>query len=502
MNIKEYFLEKRLRKLEKLVNEATDSSTGLFSSDINEVEAAIDEGQDVNQLNDKGQTPLVVACSSKSASSTEIVKLLLDNGADPNIKTKRILALGAAIKAKNIENILALIDAGAKTVWGPNSRDSKIAYEEALKSKIFNINVLSALILNDDTLEPRKIKYCLFNILYSILTYVDNIGTNNYIKLCKAIYNKVLQHITPEEAFIKQSNIASTEIEKHITVTVDEMMRYNIFHVFTEMNTWQIDKWDDESKRLYLNYATKAIQSQCKMFNPNVVEHTIKRIKDYFNKANASIDDYTPEYINSLSQNAVVTIIADAIRLNRSDILKAVINAQRSDLNADNIISNVYNSSQKFEPKISNLICKIIANTTAYKKHELGFAAQMAAQKDDELLINWFLDAGYRDAMLDARITSATFERIVADNGYIKPFQDDPRITSRNLIDITKRYIKNDFMIREIIQTIEANPDVLDDPGIKMLLNSYDNITTRQLKAIINKNKRGQINQATADYDF
>lgn len=105
-------------KLNSASTDSSDSPTptrrravkaNLFSRKIEEVKAAIDAGQDVNQTNDKGQTPLLYACSSRTDTGT-IVELLLENGADPTITINgdRNQCISLAIKNKNISVIKAL----------------------------------------------------------------------------------------------------------------------------------------------------------------------------------------------------------------------------------------------------------------------------------------------------------------------------------------------------------------------------------------------------------
>ena len=105
-------------KLNSTSTDSSDSPTptrrravkaNLFSRKIEEVKAAIDAGQDVNQINDKGQTPLLYACGSKTDTGP-IVELLLENGADPTITINgdRSRCISLAIKNKNVSVIKAL----------------------------------------------------------------------------------------------------------------------------------------------------------------------------------------------------------------------------------------------------------------------------------------------------------------------------------------------------------------------------------------------------------
>lgn len=96
----------------------------LFSKKIEEVRAAVEAGQDVNQKNAMARTPLLVALAN---GAWDIAKYLLDHGANPNVRTKsQESALGLAIAPKSgspdAETIRKLISAGADVSANINRR--------------------------------------------------------------------------------------------------------------------------------------------------------------------------------------------------------------------------------------------------------------------------------------------------------------------------------------------------------------------------------------------
>ena len=61
MNILEqYKLEKRIAKLEKLLNERS-AKPNLFSKNIEDIKLAVEYGEDINSVNASGKTPLAFA---------------------------------------------------------------------------------------------------------------------------------------------------------------------------------------------------------------------------------------------------------------------------------------------------------------------------------------------------------------------------------------------------------------------------------------------------------
>ena len=65
----------------------------IFSKKVEEVKAALDEGTAVDTRDDKGRTPIEVACCARKGDTGAVIKLLLDNGANPNEKCPKIWQL-------------------------------------------------------------------------------------------------------------------------------------------------------------------------------------------------------------------------------------------------------------------------------------------------------------------------------------------------------------------------------------------------------------------------
>lgn len=81
----------------------------IFSRKFAEVKAAVDAGQNVNQTDSKGRTPLFWACMSDKPEAAEIVNYLLSHRANPDPRnSKGATAIFMAIKYGNLEVIKAL----------------------------------------------------------------------------------------------------------------------------------------------------------------------------------------------------------------------------------------------------------------------------------------------------------------------------------------------------------------------------------------------------------
>ncbi len=101
--------------LEMFASNLNSKDKALFAAvlkkDLAAVQAAVDDGADVNAKGNGNTTALILAAKK----SPDIVKYLLEKKADPNITSNNgITALGIA-KKNNLEDVIKmLLDAGAK----------------------------------------------------------------------------------------------------------------------------------------------------------------------------------------------------------------------------------------------------------------------------------------------------------------------------------------------------------------------------------------------------
>lgn len=162
--VDKYKLTRKLAKLEKLYIENTsdtDSTTlgskrttragkitaNIFSKKLANVKAAVEAGQDVNQTNDKGFTPLALACKSKVIMS-DVVEYLLDHGANANdiVDNKRKPVIFAVLDKGDLKSAVSLVEHGANLDVHYGYHGTPVI-EYALKDcKIKDIDVLITLI--------------------------------------------------------------------------------------------------------------------------------------------------------------------------------------------------------------------------------------------------------------------------------------------------------------------------------------------------------------------
>lgn len=123
-------------------------SIAAYLGKVDIVKTLIEKGADINAKSDTGTTPLMMACISPLANTTEVVKVLLDNKTcDINAENTRsgdmagMNALLFAIKQDHFESAKLLLDKGASPK--SKSKDGTTALMQAIfKNNIELVKIL------------------------------------------------------------------------------------------------------------------------------------------------------------------------------------------------------------------------------------------------------------------------------------------------------------------------------------------------------------------------
>ena len=134
------------------------------NGDIKTINRLLDEGADLNKLSEDGRLPLAVAVrNSNTTSSLETVKLLLDRGADPDLKeignngfTALIIAARYSNKDSSLETVKLLLERKAKVdlrndagntalivAAGNSTKDSSVETVKLLLDNGANVNLIN-----------------------------------------------------------------------------------------------------------------------------------------------------------------------------------------------------------------------------------------------------------------------------------------------------------------------------------------------------------------------
>ncbi|XP_074144239.1 ankyrin repeat domain-containing protein 34B [Sminthopsis crassicaudata] len=107
----------------------------VYQSRLRLTRLLLEGGAYINESNDRGETPLMIACKSKhidhqSVSKVKMVKYLLENNADPNIqdKTGKTALMHACLEKAGPEVVSLLIKSGADLTLQDHSSYSALVY--------------------------------------------------------------------------------------------------------------------------------------------------------------------------------------------------------------------------------------------------------------------------------------------------------------------------------------------------------------------------------------
>ena len=473
----------------------------LFSRKVEEVKAAIDAGQDVNHINDKGQTPLIYACGSKTDTGP-IVELLLENGADPTITINgdRSKCISLAIKNKNISVIKALALGGVALHNIYKNTDCYLCalidyLDEATFSKVldkhFSSNTrLYTYILNSiiksafrkyGTIVIAKIlNICFSNVGkgYDLDQFIHNlpiIGT--YIipdELCEEILNICIKNgCVPNCKGIENDYSLwgkNKYISKMLFGTVndvcsgklklyDESSEYfNIIDFISSKYGWAIDNITDiltqsvidrQSARWGWRYIYRAEESD-----------KIKLLRKFkFKRLKQQVQDIGMYILPLLNTNNKELTIA-LFKQTRSYIISFI------DYYLSNgLVSNITGIKNKYFFE-----CLLDLDDSEYIGNKLAhFCSRSAYSTNSQVCIDALAEAGY-----DLNKDDIDYNKIKNNNGLIN-----------DIID----HINDDTMSTNTRRTIEADPSILANSRIQDALNKADddNTTARQIRTMYDR---------------
>ncbi|NXN16584.1 AN34B protein, partial [Indicator maculatus] len=124
-----------MTEMVELPAEGTSLIRAVYKSRLRLTRLLLEGGAYVNESNDRGETPLMIACRTKhvdsqSASKVRMVKYLLENKADPNIQDKsgKTALMHACLEKAGPEVVSLLLKSGADPSLQDHSNCSALVY--------------------------------------------------------------------------------------------------------------------------------------------------------------------------------------------------------------------------------------------------------------------------------------------------------------------------------------------------------------------------------------
>lgn len=458
----------------------------LFSKKLEEVRAAVEAGQDVNQTNDKGKTPLMVACTARNGDTGAIIKFLLDNGADPNDRYNAKSAVYYTVMYNNKEGTLALSNAGADlAILG---RDDATLIVNIINSGLFNTEEIVSMITED-----FMKKFIERDFYISRLLTIGCAKCNNPELFLDNLIKTTLK-VTDKPAII--NNGLSVRVNTRYWLMVANALERNgrAIYLYSRDSYFisQIVERREVADKVYelaekigngilktssLSAYCAAVIEICNKYNKSadVLENLLKQ--DIF-------DDFSPFYqweTLSLATDKAVEAGSTLVRcLNKLKFKKPT-----PEMLYD-VISNysglIWQTNNKVPSSLTRLVCRKIK---PYAGIISGSGIARIASMDDRLFIEEMIDAGLGEELAGSWSMSRTCRQELEKEGISNIGHSHDRETKSVLINNIIYHIYNDTMDQDIRQRINEDPEILGNERIQDALNdpsNEDSVTAAQLK--------------------
>lgn len=503
----------------------------MFSRKFAEVKQAVDNGEDVNQKNDKGKTPLMWALTSNKPDSEEIARYLIDHGANVNVGDSRNMAvISYAVKYNHPNVVRYMLDHGGEDL----RINSRMSYIGAGRS---NTSLLEVAAQNGWPLKDLLIliQPMFFN---SVWAY----------ELLSNVLRTYYKDSSPAEkqAFVNHC------VNMHLNSVSDKDMAVSNMSGVTRLNGLEyrsIGKYFRNAIRDagYVPYLGN-------MYNRSNLAGNEQEIYDI------ARDLISGKLKNTLSTSPFSTFLqylGDACSaLNRpslgGDVLnQSIIDSMPNDWAWELLDDAIYDGSDsvndmvklKFKkPSISRMcsilkrlaesratnsdsdraitrqVCKLLSKYIHFLSFNPGnssttgfYTLNRIAESHNKYLIDFLIDCGFGQDLADSRTNNKSKECIDAlfDANIIRTDDksQDERTAMANkrslnaFINIIIYAIEHDRMDVSLQSRIREDASVLLDPRVQEAINEADpdNITARQLRIQADRAKADEVKDT---YDF
>lgn len=453
----------------------------LFSRKLEEVKAAVEEGQDVNDYNDKGQTPLIYAVNSRTGDYSDIIAYLLNHGAKATFRYKKRDSFDLACKNHNEAAMLAILKNAPKndlaTMRLPLSiRDNYFIFGEAPESGEIILLVAKA---------DRESSFD--DVYHDFYWYAFNyqlISKSQYEEIIDDLINRTNYYIGDHSSCLYEINSGITNTVKGIAKKFGVLWTAN----YALMNPPK--KAAEELIDLYKEAAEGKLK--CSQSGGTIIRTIIKLIR-LTGRSDSSMNDIIlslPNVIQSLNEYEKELFFTDAVREKNIELLNALATAKVK-LSPYIVVSVIY--TQESDRDITRLALKILDKKDKRNIRDI-FTLEKVAASENRYLIEYFIDLGYGEDL-----AIACTDDYVQHSDFCKDILKEYDIDLQNPEDKHKNKHKRDGVDRiidaiisdEWNQSLERfvsnNPDVLRDSEISKAIEDNNTATARQLQRRIDR---------------
>lgn len=502
-------LEKRLLKLEKQIANISEKAAtpNIFSNKLAEVKSGIDDGENINQINTNGRTPLVNALLSRSNSAEEIALYLLNNGADLNIAYKNEQPISIAIRKNKYNVVKSMIEHGVEFDYNlanlavmsdwPWEEVNDLISDSFIKEnpdETISFFKSASHIYRDNTQQSVNFVSQFLPRMLDLLPVLEVVGSlsvnmNNATEVnsltCKIISeNGYLPTITVNIKYINTNSYASKAV---------------ISNVCSVINDYISGRLTVLDKQLLYNWSIIAdIVGKQSPENYKLCEHFINETLNQ-KIINELGSDVWTMFNNNLKDN-----LQFAKRMSKFKF------APLDKAHFKEFIDVLINSEKSSEYSVSSirLLCTTLERYISGRiAHNLDFGRiEKLARLSNEYILNFLIDVGFGPYLAAARTKSDECFNLLVELNYLdengninkntKDIMNTPfgSISRDELINKIINSIENEKLDRALQEYINKNVDLLFDDEVQRAINEHPNsIIGRQLKMIADRNKQNDL---------
>lgn len=502
-------LEQRLIKLEKQIANISEqaAATNAFSSKLAEVKSAVDDGENVNQINANGRTPFVNALLSRSASAEEIALYLLNNGADLNIAYKNERPINIAVRRNRYNVVKSMIEHGVEFDYNlanlavmynwPWDEVNDLISDSFIKEypdETISFFKSASHIYRDDSQQavnfvkqflPRMLELLPASEVVSSLSVNMNNATEANSLTCKIISdNGYLPTIIINPKYVNANSYVSKVVISNVCSVIDDYISGSLTVLDKQsLYNWSIiadivGKLSSENYKLCERFINETL-------NQNIINEIGSDVWTMFN--------------NNLKDN-----LSFAKRMSKFKF------APLDQAHFKEFIDVLINSEKSNEYSVSSirLLCTTLERyITGRMTHNLDFGRiEKLARLSNEYILNFLIDVGFGPYLAVARTKSDECFNLLVELNYLDENGNVSKNT-KNIMQTPMGNIGRDELINKIIDSIETdklnralqdyinkNVDLLFDDEVQQAIDEHPNsIIGRQLKMIADRNKQSDL---------
>lgn len=458
----------------------------IFSKKLDEVKAAVDAGQDVNQVNDKGQTPLLFAANSRTGNNSDIIEYLLTHGADLSTRFKDLTAFDLVCKNSNVDAMRVILANDTKNVITRPSYTIERFYKIVPDDR--EIILLAA------SREKYRFDRELHRFYYKAFAQ-KTISQEQYVQAI----NTILDNCRYLDC---ASDVIAGEVARKITNTIEKIADKENKLVDLSLAV-DNDKVSFSTARKLLDLCGEVVSGKLSLLGDVINFIAVCRILCAIVSDNSFMSNLlNPKFISNLEYRDLKSLFSGALYKKDVDTLSKLIAAKvKLDVN---VICNSY-TVQNASKEITKLVVKLIDRSSAPDRWSIDNIARCK----NEYLINYVIDMGYGENLLAWCIERAgmldnytTVVKALKDNGFDVPDDEDSR---RNILSVANNKrdiremissiigaIKNDTWDRILETFVTVHPEILLNDDIAKAIEDNNTTTSRQLRRRIERLPKNQ----------